>query len=165
MFWWDLPVTDYFRVLRCCILFVQSLSCVWLSATPWTTAHQSPLTFTIYQSLLKLMSIEFVILSNHLILCCPFLLWPSIFPSIRVFSNESAFCIKWPKFWSFSVSPSNEYQDWFRLGLTGWILQSKGLSESSSTPQNKSISSSVLSLVMVQPSHPYMTTGKNHSFD
>ena len=115
-------------MLRCCFLCIQSLSCVWLPVTPWTIAHQSPLTFTIYQSLLKLMSIELVILSNHLALCCPFVLWPSIFHSIRVFWNESALCIKWPKFWSFSISPSNEYQDWFRLGWTGWILQSKGLS-------------------------------------
>ena len=89
---------------------VQSLSCVWLFLTSWITAHQASLSFTISRSLLKLMSIESVIPSNHLILCCSLLL-PSIFPSIRVFYNESALHIRWPKYWSFSLSinPSNEY--------------------------------------------------------
>ena len=111
---------------------VQSLRCVWLFATPWTAACQVSLPFTISQSLLKLMSIESVMPSNHLILFCPLLLRPSIFPSIRVFSNESALCIRQPKYWSFSVSPSNEYsglifQGWFPLGLIGLIsLTSKG---------------------------------------
>ena len=89
------------------------------------------LSFTISQTLLKLMSIESVMPSNHLFLCCPLLLLPSIFPSIMVFSNELALCIRWPKYWSFnfSISPSNEYSDWFPLEWTGWIsLQSKGLS-------------------------------------
>ena len=106
-------------------------SCVQLFATPWTAAHQASLTITNSQSLLKLMSIESVMPSNHLILCHPLLLLPSIFPSISVFSNESALCIRWPKYWSFSfsISPSNEHQDRFPLGWTGWItLQSKGLS-------------------------------------
>ena len=87
---------------------VQSLSCVRLFATPWTAACQAFLSITKSQSLLKLISIELVMPSNHLILCCPLLLL-SIFPSIRVFSNESALCIKWPKYWSvsFSISPSN----------------------------------------------------------
>ena len=100
---------------------VQSLSCVRLFATPWTAAHQASLSFTISQNLLKLMSIESVMPSNHLILCCPLLL-PSTFPSIRVFSSESVLHIKWPKYWSFSVSPSNEYSglisfrmDWLDL--------------------------------------------------
>ena len=96
------------------------------SATPWTVAHQASLSFTISWSLLKLMSIESVMPSNHLILSCPLLLLPSIFPSISVFSNESVLHIRWPKYWSFSfsISPSNE-----PLGFTGWIsLQSKGLS-------------------------------------
>ena len=81
------------------------------SATPWTVAHQASLSNTNPQSLLKLMSIESVMPSSHLILCCPLLLLPSIFPSIRVFSNESVLCIIWPKYWSFSfnISPSNEY--------------------------------------------------------
>ena len=90
---------------------VQSLSCVRLSATPWTAARQASLSITNSQSLLKLMSIKSVMLSNHLIFCRPLLHLPSIFPSIRVFSNESVLCIKWPKYWtfSFSLSPSNEY--------------------------------------------------------
>ena len=89
---------------------VQSVSCVQLFATPWTIAHQASLSITLSQSLLKLISIELVMPSNHLILCCPLLLLPSIFPSIRVFSNESALHIRWPKYWSFSfnISPSNE---------------------------------------------------------
>ena len=88
----------------------QSLSCVRLFATPWTATHQATLSLTNSWSLLKLMSIESVILSNHLILCRPLLLPPSIFPSIRIFSNESVLRIKWPKYWSFSfrISPSNE---------------------------------------------------------
>ena len=105
---------------------VQSVSCVWLFQTPWTVASQASLSITNSQSLLKLKSIESVISSNHLILCCPFLLLPLIFPSIRVFSNESVMCIMWPKYWSFSfsisISPSNEYSglisfrmDWFGL--------------------------------------------------
>ena len=90
---------------------VQSLSCVWLFATPWTAAHQVSLSITNSRSLFKLMSIESVMPSNHLILCCPLLPLPSIFPSIRVFSNESVLLIRWPKYWSFSfsISPSNEY--------------------------------------------------------
>ena len=89
---------------------VQSLSCVRLFATPWTAARQASLSTTNSQSLPKLMSIELVMPSNHLILCCPLLLLPSVFPSIRVFSNESALCIRWPKYWSFSfnIIPSNE---------------------------------------------------------
>ena len=103
------------------LLAVQSLSCVRLFVTPWTAACQAFLSFSISQSLLKLMSIWSVLPSNHLILCRPFLL-PSIFPSIRVFSKELALHIRWPKHWSFSISPSNEYSglssfriDWFDL--------------------------------------------------
>ena len=103
-------------------LVVESLSCVRLFSTPWTAARQASLSFTISWSLLKPMSIESVMPSNHLILCRRLLLLPSIFPSIRVFSNELALCIKWPKYWSFSISPSNEYSgltvfriDWFDL--------------------------------------------------
>ena len=107
----------------CCVIAVQSLSCVLLFATPWTAALQASL-FTISQSLLKLMSKESMIPSNHLILCHHLLLLPSVFPSIRVFSNELAFHIRWPKYWSFSfsISPSNENSglisfriDWFDL--------------------------------------------------
>ena len=98
----------------------QSLSHVRLFATPWTAAHQASLSIANSCSLLKLISIESVMPSNHLILCCPLLLLPSIFPSIRVFSNESVLLIRWPKYWSFSfsISPSNEYS-WFPLGWTG----------------------------------------------
>ena len=103
------------------VIVVQLLSCVRLFATPWTVAHQASLSITISWSLLKLMSIESVMRSNHLILCCPLLI-PSIFPSIRVFSNESAFHIRWPNYGSFSTSPSNEYSglisfrmDWLNL--------------------------------------------------
>ena len=103
---------------------VQSLSRIWLLVTPWTAACQASLSFTISQSLLKLMSIESVIPSNHLVLCHPLLLLPSVFPGIRVFSNESDLRIMWPKYWSFSfsISPSKEYSeiisfriDWFDL--------------------------------------------------
>ena len=103
---------------------VQSLSRVWLFATPWVTAHQASLSITNSRSLLKLMSIESVMPSSHLILCRPLLPLPSIPPSIRVFSNESTLCMRWPKYWSFSfsISPSNEHQglisfrmDWLDL--------------------------------------------------
>ena len=112
---------------------VQLLSRVQLFSTPWTAACQASLSITYSWSLLKLISIELVIPSNHLILCHPLLLPPSVFPSIRVFSKESALCIWWPKYWSFSfsISPSNEYSGFisFRIGLADLIfLQSKGLS-------------------------------------
>ena len=90
---------------------VQFLSCVWLFVTPWTAACQASLSFTISWSLLKLMSIELVMPFNHLILCCPLFFLPSIFSGVRIFSNEWALCIRWPKYWSFifSNSPSNKY--------------------------------------------------------
>ena len=115
----------------CCISSIQLLSHVQLFAIPWNAAHQAYLSITNSQSLLKLMSIELVMPSNHLMLCLPLLLLPPIFPSIRVFSNESVLRINWPKYWSFSfsINPSNEYSglisfriDWFD------ILASKGLS-------------------------------------
>ena len=110
---------------------VQLLRHIQLFATPWTAVRQPSLSITNSQSLLKLMSIESVMPSNHLILCCPLLLWPSIFPSIRVFSKESVLHTRWPKYWSFSfsVSPSNEYSGLIPLGWTSWIsLLSKWLS-------------------------------------
>ena len=99
---------------------VELLSRVWLFVIPWTEAHQASLSLSISQSLLKLMSIESVMLSNHL-LCHPFLLLPSIFPSIRVFFSESALRNKWPKYWSFSFSISPSIQGWSPLGFTGLI--------------------------------------------
>ena len=111
------------------VAVVQSLSCVWLFVTPWTAAHQASLPITNPQSLLKLMSLP----SNHLILCHPLLLLPSIFPSIRVFSNELALCIRWPKYWSlsFNISPSNEQprlmsfrMDWLDLLAVQGTLKS-----------------------------------------
>ena len=130
-------------------------------ATRWTVACQASLFFTIAQSLLKLMSIELMMPSKHLVLCHPLLLLlPSVFPSIRVFSKESALHIRWPKYWIFSISPSNEYSG-FPLLLTGLIsLQSKGLS---SLLQHHSLKASVLwcsAFFMVQMSHPYMNTGE-----
>ena len=132
--------------------------------TPWTAACQASLSITNFQSFLKLMSIELVIPSNHLILCRPLLLLPSVFPSIRVFSNESVLCIRWPKYWrfSFSLSPSNEYSglisfriDWFDLPAVQGTLKR--------LLQHHSSKASVLqhsAFFIVQLSHPYMTTGK-----
>ena len=146
----------------CC--FVQLLSCILLFVTPWTATHQTSLSFTISWSLLKLMSTELVMPSNHLILCRPLLLLPSIFPSIRVFSNESVLPIRWPKYWSFSfsISPSNEYwglisfrMDWMHLLAVQGSLKS--------LLQNHSSKASILqhsAFFTIQLSHPYMTTGK-----
>ena len=130
---------------------VQSFSRVLLSATPWTTAHQASLSITNSQSLPKLMSIESVMSSNHLILCHPLFLQLSIFPSLRVFSNESALHIRWLKYWSLSlsISTSNEYPGLSPLEWTGWIsLQSKGLSRvfSNTTVQKHQFFCSQLSL-------------------
>ena len=101
--------TDRLSFFKHSLTVVQLLSHLWLFVTPWSAAHQAPLSSTISRGLLKFMSIESVMLSNHLILCCPLLLLPSIFPSIRVFSEELPLRIKWPKYWSFSNSPSNIY--------------------------------------------------------
>ena len=143
---------------------VQSLICVRLFVTPWIAAHQASLSITNSWSLPKLMSTESVMPSNYLIFCHPLLLLPSIFPSIRVFSNESAFLIKWPKYWSFSfsISPSNEYsglisfrRDWLDLLAVPGTLKS--------LLQHHSSKASILwrsAFFMVQLSHPYMTTGK-----
>ena len=130
---------------------VQLLSRVQLFATPWTAACQFSLSITNSWSLLKLMSIKSVMPSNHLILCHPLLLPPSIFLSIRVFFNESVLHIRWPKYWSFSFnsSPSNEYSGLISLGWTGWIsLQAKGLSRvfSNTTVQKCEFFSTQLSL-------------------
>ena len=134
---------DYFFLSHCVfwkwksLNSVQLLSCVWLFTTPWTAAHQA---FTNSQSLLKLMSIELVMPSNHLILCCPLFLLHSIFPSTRVFSNESGLYIRWPKYssFSFSISPSNEYSGLISFQINGFgLLAVEGLSRvfSSTTVQ------------------------------
>ena len=152
------------RRLLHCISSVQSLSCVLLFTTPWTAARQASLFVTNSRSLLKFMSIKSVMPSNHLILCHPLLLPPSIFPSIGIFSNESALRIRWPKYWSFSfsISPSNEYSGLISFRMDWWIsLQSNGLSMDL-LPHDSSKASILWHLVffMVQLSHPYMTTGK-----
>ena len=125
---------------------------VQLFATPWTEAHQGSLSITNSWSLLELMPIESVIPSNHLILCHPLLLLPSLFPSIRVFSNESALRVRWPKYWSFtfSISASNEYSGLISFRMD-WLdlLVVQDSQESSPTPQFKSINSSVLSLLHI----------------
>ena len=140
---------------------VQSLSCVQLFATPWTEARQVSLSITNSQSLLKLMSIKSVMPSNHLNLCHPLLLLPSIFPSIRVFSSESVLWIRWPKYWSFNISPSNEYPglisfriDWLDLLAVQGILKS--------LLQHHRSKASILwhsAFFTVQLSHPDMTNG------
>ena len=141
---------------------VQSLSCVQLSATPWTAACQASLSITNSRSLLKLISIESVMPSSHLILCRPLLLLPPIPPSIRVFSNESTLHMRWPKYWSFSISPSNEHpglisirMDWLDLLTVQGTLKS--------LLQHHNSKASILqcsAFFIVQFSHPYMTTGK-----
>ena len=140
-----LPIIVIFRISS-----VQSLSCVQL-ATPWTATCEASPSITNSQSFLKLRSIKLMMPSNHLILCCPCLLPPSIFPSFRVFSNESVLHIRWPNYWSFSfnISPSNEHPGLISLGWTGWIsLQSKGLSRvfSNTTVQKHQLLGAQLSL-------------------
>ena len=150
------------------VAVIQLLSHVRLCAAAWTAACQAALFFTVFWSSLRFMSIESVMLPNHLICCHALCLLPSIFPSTRVFSNESVLCIRWPKYRSFSlsVSPSNEYLrlisfriDWFALLAIGGTLKS--------LLQHHSSKSSVLwcsAFYMVQLPHPYMTTEKKHSF-
>ena len=140
----------------------QSLSCV-DSVTPWTAAHQASLSITSSRSLPKLMSIESVMISSHLILCHPLLLLPSVFPSITVFSSEPVLCIRWPKYWSFSfsISPSNEYSGLisFRMDWVD-ILAVQGTLKSLLQHHNSKASIFQHSAFFtVQLSHPYMTTG------
>ena len=159
---------EQYQKLCCAMLShfssVQSLSHVWLFATPWIAACQASLSITNSQSLLKLMSIELVMPSSHLILCCPLLLLPPIPSSIRAFSNESALCIRWPKYWSFSfsISSSNEHpglisprMDWLDLLAVQGTLESP-LQHHSSKASIFQHSASF----PVQLSHPYMTTGR-----
>ena len=147
----------------------QSLSRVWLFVTPWAAAHQASLSNTNSRSLPKVMSIESVMPSDHLIFCHPLLLLPSIFPSIRVFSNKSALCIRWPKYWSFSfnIRPSNEHpglisftMDWLDL-----LAVPRDSQESSPTPQFKSINSSTLSFLYSPTLTSIHDYGKNHSLN
>ena len=148
------------------IIVVELLSQVQLLANPWTTALQASLYFTISWSLLKLMSVLLVMTSNHLILCHPLLILHSFFPSIRFFSNESVLCIRWPKYWSFSISPSKEYSglvsfrtDWFDL------LAVSGTLESSPAPQYKSINFLALSH-LYGPAHTSIPDyWKNYGFN
>jgi len=135
------------------VVVVESLSCIWLFATPWTVACQALNSFTISQSLFKLISIEWVMPHNHLMLCHPLLFLPLIFPSIRVLSNELAFLIRWPKYWSFSISPSNEYSGLisFRIHWFDLLCSPGGSQESFPTPQFKSINSLVLRLLYGPP--------------
>ena len=132
------------------------------SAAPWTTARQASLSITNSRSSLRLMSIELVMPSNHLILCHPLLLLPSIFPSIRVFSNESVLCIRWPKYWSFSISPSNEHSGLITF-RTDWLYLLAVQGTLKSLLQHHSSNASILqrsAFLIVQFSYPYMTTGK-----
>ena len=162
--WWlpyrfVLTITWFYKCAS--VSSVHSLSHVQLFVTPWIAAHQASLSITNSQSLLKFMFINLVMPSNHLILCCLLLLPPSIFSSIRVFSNGSVLLIRWPKYWSFSISPSNEYSrlmsfriDWLDLAVQGTLK---------SLLQHHSSKGSILwcsVFFTVQISHPYMTTGK-----
>ena len=158
--WWG----GYRNQWAAVVVSVQSLSRVQLFATPWTAAQQASPSITNSWSLPKLMSIESVMPSNHLILCRPLLLLPSIFPNIWVFSNESVLCIRWPNYWSFSfnISPSNEHSglmsfrmDWLDLLAVQGTLKS--------LLQHHNSKASILqcsAFFLVQLSHPYMTTGK-----
>ena len=142
----------------------QLLSCVQLFAAPWTAAHKASLSITNSWSLPKLMFIELVMPSNHLILCRPLLFPPSIFLSISVFSNESALCIRWPKYWnfSFSISPSSEYSGLISLRMD-WLNLLAVQGTLKSLLQHHSSKASILqcsAFFIVQLSHPYMTIGK-----
>ena len=149
-------------------VFVESLSYAQLFVIPWTVAHQAILSFTVSQSLLKLMSVKSVKPSSHHVLCRALLLLPSVFPSIRVFSNESVLHIKWPKFWSFSfsISPSNEYSGLVSFRME-W-LDLLAVQETLKSPlQHYSSKASILwcsAFFIVQLSHPYTTNGKTISW-
>ena len=150
-----------------CISSVQSISCVQLFATPWTAACQASLSIISSRSLLKLTSIESVMPSSHLILYCPLLLLPSIFPSIRVFSSLSVLRIRWLKYWSFSfnISPSNEGLISFRMDWLDLLAVQGTLRESSPAPQFQGISPSVLSFLYGPTLTSICDYWKNHSFD
>ena len=145
---------------------VQVLSPVRLFATPWTAACWASLSITNSWSLLKLMSIESVMPSNHFIFCHPLILPPSIFPSIRVFSSELVLHIRWPKYWSFSISYSNKYSELISFRIEWFdLIVVQGTQESSPTPQFKSINSSVLSFLYRPTLTSIHDCCKNHNFD
>ena len=158
---WNVPILGFAALQHIFVIVVQLLNCVWFFGTLWIAEHQASLSFTISWSLLKLMSIESMVPSKHLILCCPLLLLPSIFSSIRVFSSESTLCIRWPKHWSFSIIPSNECSglisfriDWLDLLAVQGTL--KGL-------HHHSLKASILwhsTFFMIHLWHLYMNTGK-----
>ena len=163
----NLIVSEYFLNMNIDpVTSVQSLSCVWLLATPWTAARQASLPITNSQSSLKLMSIESVMPSNHLILCHPLLL-PSTFPSIRVFSNEIVLRIRWPKYWSFSfnISPSNEYSELISFKMNWLDLLARDSQQSSPISQIKSINSLVLSFLYSSNLTSIHDYWKNHNLD
>ena len=143
---------------------VQPISCVWLFVTLWTAPCQASLSITNYPSLLKLVCIESVMPSNHLILCRPLLFLPSIFPSIRIFSNKSVLCIRWPKYWSISISisPSNEYSGSmsFRIDRFGHLAVQGTLMSLLQHHNSKASILQPLAFFMVYLTHPCMTTGK-----
>ena len=161
---WSRPVFPDFLHLSIVVIVFQSISPVQLFASPWTAAHQAPLSFTVSWGLLKLMSIESVILCNHLVFCCP-LLSPSVFPSIRIFCKELTLHIRWPKYWSFSISPSSEYSglisfriDWFCL----FAVQRLNSHHQQYSPKHQ--------ILVTQPSlrsspHSMHDYQKNHSLD
>ena len=139
---------------HCCCCCCSVAQHVGFFVTPWTAALQASMSFILFWSLLKSMSIESVMLSHHLILCYPLFLLPSAFSSMRVFSNESALRIRWPKYSNFSFSPSNEYSGFIPFRIE-W-LEPRDLQESPATPQIEIIDSSAFSLLYVQLSRPYM---------
>ena len=149
-------------MIQISLVVVQWLSHVQLSVTPRIAAHQASLSFTISQGLLKLTPIESVMPSKNLVLCHPLLLLPSIFPSIRIFSNELALPIRWPKYWSFSISPSNEYSGLISLRIHWFdFLAVQGTVKTLLQHQRSKASILLCSaFFIVQLSHPYMTTGK-----
>ena len=151
------------------MVVAQLLSHVQLFATSWTAACQVSLPFIISWNLLRVMSIESAMLSNHLILCCPLLLFLSVSPSTRVFSNESVLCIRWPQYWSFSftISLSNEYTEFisFKIDMFGLLtVQGSESQESSPPPHLKIINYSCSPFFMIHLSHLYMTR-KSHRFE
>ena len=161
-------ISTNFKAYHVRLLVIQLLSRDQIFVTPCTAACQASLSFTISQSLFRFMSTELVMLSNHLILCCPLSLLPSIFPSIRIFSNESALPIRWPKYWSFSfsISPSNGYSGLISLELIGLIfLQSKGLSRvfySTTIQKHQFFGTQPFYSPILTSIHDYW---KNHSMD